>query len=123
MSGESTIPDIYKNPTSLIHEGAQNFCIEYIDFSDGIKVYLKGHEHPLKGMAQEPAIKAADIVKRMTMEFLTLKVLIISPRKALRVWTAIAEKAMRFYLLKPEYLTPVDLTPKFQTLILNGITR
>lgn len=64
--------------------------IERIEYEGGIKIYLKGHVYPQKGLPTEQAVFAVNIAK---------KLLSFKFRDA--VYTALQP-----HLLKPEYMTP-----------------
>lgn len=50
---------------TILEEIDEGIEIESVDYSDGIKVYLKGYKHPYKGLPSAEAIWATNIVKKL----------------------------------------------------------
>ncbi len=97
--------DIYARPLAP-HSGGDAMEVERVDYADGIKVYLRGYVHPWKGIPSEAAVNAINIIKKLLLETLRLKVLILSPFKAYRAFEEIVEKVIGPHILKPKYQMP-----------------
>ena len=83
------MPQIYEH-IPLLESGAIGEPIQRVEYGDGIKVFLKGHPYPLKGMPTQEAMFAVDIVKKLLMF----------------KWKDAMQTALKPYLLKPEYMGP-----------------
>ena len=94
--------DIYARPLAP-HSGGDAMEVERVDYADGIKVYLRGYVHPWKGLPSEASVNAVNIIKKLVLETLRLKVLILSPFKAYRAFEEIVEKVIGPHILKTQY--------------------
>lgn len=84
-------PEIHENiPYTREDDYTKNPPISHITYGGGVKVYLQGIEHPLKGMPMESAMQAINFAKRLLMG---------RPFNAL-------EWALQPHTLKSQYMCP-----------------
>lgn len=96
--------EIFESPDTVegsVIQNDPNFLeVDRIEFDRGIRVYVKGHEYPQKGMPTPQAIWAVNVVKTLLRRGLLLFFLNRS------AWKAIGKRAMKHYFIKYEFLTP-----------------
>ena len=93
---------------TMVNEHAKSMLIEKITFDNGIKVYVKGAMFPKKGFPIPEAVWSANQAKRLLIEALRLPFLFLHPiKKLLSIYNSIAMQAVKPFILKDEYMTPV----------------
>lgn len=85
---------IYKHP---LNTAGESEVVDRVDYTNGIRVYFKGHPFPHKGMPTEPAVAATNVVKKIIM-------MMKLPR--ITYFNILAREAFRPYVLRPEFMTP-----------------
>jgi len=99
-----------KNAENKNREKDPGLEVERIEFNSGIKMFLKGYNHPQKGCPTIEALVAINLVKRFSLElikllgiFLLLKPITTVIKSYNRcLWPITSE-----FILKYEFLTPV----------------
>lgn len=89
--------------------------IDHISLENGLNVFYKGGEYPMKGYVAPEALWSIDIVKSIFIETLKLKPSVVS---ILSAFNRIGYKCLDLYFLKPEFrmscmLELQDITYRF----------
>jgi hypothetical protein len=116
------------NEKAIINEGTPTYMLDHIDYSDGVKAYLKGAQFPQKGFPTPDIMNACNQVKKILAElfkhikdpmFYTSYIyFLLSFNKIYRIerfiesFNGICFKVMRPYLLQPKFMTPIGLEIK-----------
>ena len=97
--------DIYKNKNKVetitaLGVKSKVSIIEKVSYENGINVFYKGAEYPMKGLVSPETLWSVDIVKAIFIEVFKLRPSIIS---ILSSFNRIGNKIMGVYFLKDEY--------------------
>ena len=92
------MPHIYEHRDAIAPEGGTPSEVERIDTSDGILIYLKGHECPIKSFPSETAIVAINICKKL-LPFLFIPFFSVRARQACMF-------VLRGVIMRKEFMTP-----------------
>lgn len=93
---------IATNPEALI--------VSHIEFGEGIKVFLKGHQYPQKGIPTPEAISAINVVKRVLREGIGWGWWLIPFRRktSLKAFLSICWPVVSPYILRYQFLSPTS---------------
>ena len=116
------------NEKMIVNEGTPTYMLDHVDYTDGIKAYLKGAQFPQKGFPTPDIMNACNQVKKILAElfkyvkdpmFLGSSLyFLLSFNKIKRIQmfltsiNSISFKVMRPYLLQAKFMTPVGLEIK-----------
>lgn len=98
---------IYQNVPVERQETGSPETIERIEYKDGIRIYLAGHPQPVKGYPTGEAIQAINVIKKLAVAILGSWYAVLTPRYTLKSFVGASIVALRPYLLRSEYMTPV----------------
>src|SRR5581483_706903 len=56
---------IYETPVIADEARPEGLVVEMVDYTDGIRVHIKGHSEPFKGMPTEGAVNAIAVIKKL----------------------------------------------------------
>jgi hypothetical protein len=96
---------LYRNDQvfDIMNEGATTYMLDRIEYTDGIKVYIKDIPYPKKGFVTPEAIWSCNILKRVLMLASPLQ----KPSKFIKGFNELGYKVMKHHLLKLCSMTPV----------------
>ncbi len=82
--------------------------VERIEFDHGIRIWLKGHPFPQKGIPTPEAIFAINTPKRLLMEFTRIMgpVALIRPMRTINAFNRISWGILSPHILKEQFMTP-----------------
>ena len=101
---EYKVPDapddifLYRNDKvfDIMNEGATTYMIDRIEYTDGIKVYVKGIPYARKGFVTPEAIWSCNILKRVLILASPLQ----KPSRFILGFNDLGYKVMKHHLLK-----------------------
>lgn len=96
---------LYRNDKvfDIMNEGATTYMLDRIEYTDGVKVYVKDVPYPRKGFVTPEAIWSCNILKRILMLASPFQ----KPSRFIKGFNELGYKVMKHHLMKLHTMTPV----------------
>lgn len=95
----------------IIESNPESLIVSHIEFGEGIKVFLKGHQYPQKGIPTQEAISAINVPKRFLRCVLTewwYILPLLGIKRFIRGFTGVSWPVMSPHILKYQFMSPTS---------------